>query len=122
MRIEPPPSLACAIGTMPAATAAAAPPDDPPEERAGSHGLRVGPNASGSVVGRKPYSGVADLPRKTKPARSQRRACGSGVLAGGALSRWAAPLRVGRPGQSTRSLIRVGTPPNGPLSGPIAAS
>src|SRR6185436_17266708 len=32
IRIEPPPSLACATGRMRAATAAAAPPDDPPEE------------------------------------------------------------------------------------------
>ena len=35
MRIEPPPSLACANGTMPLATAAAEPPLDPPGERAG---------------------------------------------------------------------------------------
>ena len=32
MRIEPPPSLACATGRMRAATAAAAPPDEPPDE------------------------------------------------------------------------------------------
>src|SRR6516162_7640534 len=32
MRIEPPPSLACASGTMPAATAAADPPEEPPVE------------------------------------------------------------------------------------------
>ena len=31
-RIEPPPSLACATGTIPAATAAADPPDEPPVE------------------------------------------------------------------------------------------
>ena len=43
MRIEPPPSLACAAPTMRAATAAAAPPLDPPLECAGFHGLRVGP-------------------------------------------------------------------------------
>lgn len=30
--IEPPPSLACATGTTPAATSAAAPPEDPPVE------------------------------------------------------------------------------------------
>src|SRR4051794_21945449 len=44
IRIEPPPSLAPANGTMPAATAAADPPLDPPEERVKSHGLRVGPH------------------------------------------------------------------------------
>src|SRR5262245_45110041 len=54
MRIEPPPSLACAAGTMPAATAAAEPPLDPPGLKSGFHGLRVAPKASGSVVGRSP--------------------------------------------------------------------
>src|SRR6516164_8387294 len=58
MRIEPPPSLACAAGTIPAATAAAAPPDEPPEVRDKSHGLRVGPNMAGSVTGSSPISGV----------------------------------------------------------------
>src|SRR5512139_3801714 len=43
MRIEPPPSLACAAGTMPAATAAAEPPLEPPELCDGCQGLRVGP-------------------------------------------------------------------------------
>jgi hypothetical protein len=32
MRMEPPPSLACATDTMPDATAAAEPPDEPPVE------------------------------------------------------------------------------------------
>ena len=43
MRSEPPPSLPCAIGTIPDATAAAAPPEEPPGVRAVSHGLRAGP-------------------------------------------------------------------------------
>ena len=47
MRIEPPPSEAWAAGTSPAATAAAEPPDDPPGVRPRSHGLWVGPKASG---------------------------------------------------------------------------
>ncbi len=42
-RMEPPPSLAWAAGTIRAATAAAEPPDDPPVEWAGFHGLRLGP-------------------------------------------------------------------------------
>ena len=42
MRIDPPPSPACATGTIPLATAAAEPPLDPPELRVVSHGLRVG--------------------------------------------------------------------------------
>ena len=43
MRIEPPPSFACATGTMPLATAAADPPDDPPDVCPRFHGLCVGP-------------------------------------------------------------------------------
>ncbi len=56
MRIDPPPSLACANGIMPAATAAAEPPDEPPGVRVRSHGLCVGPKARGSVVGMMPSS------------------------------------------------------------------
>src|SRR6266516_3961699 len=62
MRVEPPPSLPWAIGTMPAATAAAEPPLEPPGVRPRSHGLRVGPWRRDSVVGRIPYSGRAVLP------------------------------------------------------------
>jgi hypothetical protein len=68
MRIEPPPSLACAIGTMPAATAAAEPPEEPPVVRRESQGLRLGPKAAGSVVGSRPNSGVLVLPQMTRPA------------------------------------------------------
>src|SRR3982751_3898400 len=63
MRIDPPPSLACATGRIRAATAAAAPPDEPPEECARFQGLRVGPNSRGSVVGINPYSGLEVFPK-----------------------------------------------------------
>ena len=63
IRIEPPPSLACASGRMRAATAAAAPPEEPPEEYARFQGLRVGPNRRGSVVGIRPNSGVELFPK-----------------------------------------------------------
>ena len=43
MRVEPPPSLACAAGTNPAATAAPAPPLEPPVEWLVFQGLRLGP-------------------------------------------------------------------------------
>ncbi|CAB4802217.1 unannotated protein [freshwater metagenome] len=72
MRIEPPPSLACAIGTMPAATAAADPPDEPPGEWSGFQGFLVIPNASGSVLGRLPHSGLAPRPTIDRPAVSKR--------------------------------------------------
>src|SRR5690606_27695207 len=70
MRIEPPPSVAWASGTMPDATAAAAPPDEPPEECSGFHGLRQGPRKSDSVVASRPNSGVLLLPTMMKPAFS----------------------------------------------------
>ena len=46
MRIDPPPSLPCASGSIPDATAAALPPLDPPGVRVRSHGLRVGPRVA----------------------------------------------------------------------------
>src|SRR5580704_7525812 len=67
IRIEPPPSLACASGTMRAATAAPAPPDEPPEECARFQGLRVGPCNRDSVVGSRPNSGEALLPNTVTP-------------------------------------------------------
>ena len=67
MRIEPPPSLACAAGTMPAATAAAAPPDEPPAVCSRFHGLRVLPKSADSVDVVMPNSGDADLPEDHEP-------------------------------------------------------
>src|SRR5438067_1709064 len=64
LRIEPPPSLPCAIGASPAATAAAAPPLEPPGVRAVSHGLRQAPFSSDSVTPIVPSSGVLVLPRR----------------------------------------------------------
>src|SRR5204863_335134 len=65
LRMDPPPSPACAIAIIRDATAAAEPPLDPPTMRSVFHGLRVGPNVSGSVVGESPNSGVLVLPTKT---------------------------------------------------------
>src|SRR6185312_693119 len=67
MRIEPPPSLPCAIDTMPAATPAALPPDEPPGVREVSHGLRAGPKRAGSLTGRIPSSGRLVLPTTIAP-------------------------------------------------------
>src|SRR5215475_12441239 len=74
MRIEPPPSLACATGRMRAATAALAPPEEPPEECARFQGLRVGPCNRVSVVGISPNSGLELLPKIATPASRKRRA------------------------------------------------
>src|ERR1700722_2953662 len=73
-RIEPPPSLACAAGLMPAATAAPAPPDEPAGVRARFQGLRVAPNSTGSVVSIRPNSGVLVRPTVIRPAASRARA------------------------------------------------
>ena len=72
MRVEPPPSLACAIGTMPEATAVAEPPDEPPLMRSRSHGLRVAPKRFVCVQGRMPHSGSVVVPTITKPAAFRR--------------------------------------------------
>src|SRR5580704_2101107 len=62
-RMDPPPSLACATGVSSAATAAQDPPLDPAGVRLVSHGFRVGPHASGSVVATLPNSGELVRPR-----------------------------------------------------------
>ena len=68
MRIEPPPSLACAAGTNPAATAHDDPPLDPPVEWSRFQGFRHGPYASDSVWHSVPSSGTFVRPRMTNPA------------------------------------------------------
>ena len=72
MRVEPPPSLAVAAGTSPAATAAALPPLDPPGVRDGSQGFRATPNALVLVKLSVPNSGAAVLPTGTAPAARSR--------------------------------------------------
>src|SRR6266566_700998 len=72
IRIEPPPSVACAMGSMPAATAAAAPPLEPPALISQFQGFLVGPNSRGSVEVESPNSGVLVLPKMTRPARFMR--------------------------------------------------
>src|SRR5580704_6370316 len=113
MRIDPPPSLAVAIGTSPAATAAAAPPLEPPGEWAGFQGLRVAPNPRGSVTGSKPNSGVFDLPTMIRPARSIRRITSDVYVATFALNA-PEPNVCRTPATGSRSLTRNGTPANGP--------
>jgi hypothetical protein len=116
MRIDPPPSLACAIGTSPAATAAAAPPDEPAAERDRSHGLCVTPSASVSVEPSRPISDVALLPITANPAASTRDT--NGVSIACVLSRRSrVPMAQRRPGYAVTSFTRNGTPRNGPGGG-----
>ncbi len=113
MRIEPPPSLACAIGTTPEATRAAAPPEEAPGECEGFQGLRTGWAVANSVEALRPNSGSRVLPSTARPVarnwsvnRALRRA-GRGRNA-------SLPRAVGRPRRSTLSLRKVGTPQSGP--------
>jgi hypothetical protein len=109
IRIEPPPSAACAKGTTPALTKAAAPPDDPPVEYCVFSGLRVGPFSKVSTAGNKPNSEVVDLPKIQHPLDNIcwvifsffRAAFGLVALE---------PCRVGWPSTSIKSLTKVGTP------------
>lgn len=112
IRIDPPPSSAWAMGAIPAATAAPAPLDDPPGVRSGSHGLREMPRASLSVKGRLPNSEVVVLPRRTKPASTNRRTTGSDASTG-VFRAPPDPWVVGHPATSARSLTGSGTPWNG---------
>jgi hypothetical protein len=73
IRIEPPPSLPWASGSIPDATAAAAPPEEPPGVRSVSHGFLTGPKRRGSDTGRMPNSGMFVLPTITNPASRSRR-------------------------------------------------
>ena len=68
MRIEPPVSVPMVASAIPAATLAADPPLDPPGDRAGSCGLRAGPNAESSLVVPNANSCRFVFPTKTAPA------------------------------------------------------
>ena len=72
--IEPPVSEPSAHGARPAETAAAEPPPEPPGTRAGSHGLRDGPQAEFSVDEPIANSSVLVLPSRDSPAVLQRAA------------------------------------------------
>ena len=110
--IEPPPSVPCASGISPAASAAAAPPLDPPGVSSGFQGFRVAPFSSDSVNATVPNSGVFVLPRITNPASRSRRT--TAVSKSGTLSANARLEYVVRmPAVAVRSLIAIGTPRNG---------
>src|SRR5947209_16294054 len=110
MRVDPPPSLAVAIGTIPAATAAAEPPLDPPGVTAGSQGLRVVPHARVEVKHTEPNSGDAVLPTTTAPACRRRATSSSSRVTAGLSLKSRDPFDVGSPAPSRRSLTPIGTP------------
>ena len=82
MRIEPPPSPAEAIGTIPAATAAPEPPLEPPGVRCRFQGLRVTPCVADSVKPQIASSGSLVRPTTIAPASRRRRTISESSLAG----------------------------------------
>ena len=114
MRIEPPPSLACAIGTTRAATATAAPPEEPPQERADVPRILGRPAEQRFGRRRQPElwrRGFAERHHARKPGS---RRCMAAALAATLLAKARLPNLSGRPASGSKSLIKVGTPANGP--------
>ena len=85
MRMEPPPSVPWAMGTVRAATCAAEPPEEPPAVRSGAQGLCARPKLPGSVTGMSESSGTLVVPSTTSPAARKRRT--SSLSRGGAQPR-----------------------------------
>src|SRR4029450_12564019 len=108
MRVDPPPSLAVATGTSPAATAAALPPLEPPGVRCGFHGLRAMPNTLVLVKFSVPNSGAAVLPTGTAPAARRRATWIESAATGPRVANASDPRDVGMPAQSSRSLTPIG--------------
>jgi hypothetical protein len=121
IRIEPPPSLPCASGSIPDATAAAAPPDDPPGVRSVSQGLRTGPKRRGSDTGRIPNSGMLVLPTITNPASRSRRTR-KASWPGTKSPKMSDPIVYGIPATGAVSFTAIGTPANGRGSSALMAS
>ena len=104
MRIEPPPSLACAIGTTPEATNAPEPDDDAPAVQSVSHGLRTAPMRGCSAEALKPNSDSWVLPSAIRPVARKNRAK-SPWLSCSRGSHASVPCMVGMPSTSTLSLM-----------------
>src|SRR5215208_1352812 len=108
IRIDPPPSLACAIGTTPAATNAPEPDDDAPAVWSGFHGLRTAPSRGCSADALKPNSESRVLPSGTRPVARYARAKWPSISAGCG-SHASVPLIVGMSPTATLSLMYDGT-------------
>jgi len=120
-RMDPKPSVACAMGSMREPTAAAAPPLEPPEMRPRSHGFLVGPYWRGSHVSERPSSQVLVRPKMTRPARLRRFTCSLSSAAGGESAKNFEPRVMGTPArEAVRSFMRYGTPRKGPSGSPSA--
>ena len=113
IRMEPPPSLACATGTTPAATIAADPPLEPPVDREVFHGLRVAPWRVDSVVAVSPNSGMVVFPIGCSPKSSSCATNGASCSAGCAVTA-IEPIAVSSPTNCSLSFTTVGIPAKGP--------
>ena len=111
--MEPPPSLAWAMGTAPEATNTDAPDDDAPGVRSVSHGLRTGPCRGCSADALKPNSGIRVLPSGISPV-DRNTLVKSPSAAAGRGSQASVPCMVGMPETSVLSLTKVGTPSKNP--------
>ncbi len=119
IRTEPPPSLPCATGCIPAATADADPPLEPPAVCSRFHGFRAGGHSPPSVTGRNPNSGVEVLPSRIPPEFASRTA--SSASAGACqFSKFFEPKVVRISFVQSRSLSEYATPNSGSLT-PSAA-
>ena len=117
MRVDPPPSVAIASGTSPAATATAEPPLDPPAARSARQALRVRPNRGAWVRHCWPNSGVVVLPTMMAPACFSR-ATATASVSGTWSLKISEPQVVRMPAVGTRSLTATGMPCNGPSVSP----
>ena len=109
IRMLPPPSLAVATLTTPAATAAADPLLEPPARRETSAGLRAGPQ------GKRASGGMVVCPRTTMPAA--RNCATHGSSASATEVETSVPLAgAGSPATAWLSLTARGTPSSGRVS------
>nr|BFE78357.1 hypothetical protein GCM10020093_009580 [Planobispora longispora] len=120
-RIDPPMSLPCASGVMPAARELAAPPLEPPGVWSALHGLRVLPCASLVENQRTENAGTLLRPRRIAPAprRAPMHASSSVAVAP---ARAAIPWLIRRPFCGVLSLVETGTPCSGPSASPAATA
>ena len=115
MRIEPPPSVACAIGRPRAATMAAEPPEDPPGDRSAAPGIHR--RAAERRLGGRRQAELAGVGAAHDDQAGPAHARDGGAVGGatGSLAKNLEPSVVGVPAHSAMScLTRKGTPWNGP--------
>src|SRR5699024_2554243 len=120
IRIDPPPSVPGATGSIPAATAVAAPPEEPPAGSSGLRGLGAGADRLLSEEHDTANSGIVVLPTNTAPAVLAFWATGSSSVCTGESASSCEPNVVTIPEILVVSLNAIGNPCNGPTT-PVEA-